>query len=128
MLLGGGGGGVELHSSYSDFPPQPGALPACVSAHTFDSRSWGGWNTIRSDVWLTGCNNASGQLRIESGPTCQATSFLGAGHITCTATPDGSNLKVVVHVDYPLGLNLVAGQRTTTSFWVDPSGDYSSNP
>ncbi len=100
MLLGAGTGGVELNSPV-DVPPEPGQLPACVSVHTYDSRSWGGWKTVQSDVWLTGCNNSSGELRVQSGPTCTATSFLGAGEAICTATPDGSKLKVAVKVVYP---------------------------
>jgi hypothetical protein len=126
MFLGLGTSGVELRSTPTAAPPQPGELPACVSAHTFDRRSWGGLTTIEFDVWLMGCNDAAGQLRLESGPTCEATSFLGAGQATCTATQDGSELKVVLHLSYPFGLNLLAGPPTTRTFWIQPGGSYRS--
>jgi hypothetical protein len=128
MLPGSGSGGVELRSTYADFLPQPGQLPACVSVHTYDLRSWGSWSTFRSDVWLVGCNNAAGQLRIASGPSCRATSFLGGGQATCIATPDGNKLKVTVNFVYPFGLNQVAGPKSSSTFWVDPGGGYSSTP
>ena len=126
MLIGSGNAGVELNSTPASSPPQPGELPACVSAHTYDSRGWGALKTIQSDVWLTGCNNSAGQLRLESGPTCRATSLLGGGQATCTAVPDGTSLKVFVHIVYPFGLNLIAGPNTTTTFWIDHSGGYHS--
>jgi hypothetical protein len=128
MLLGSGTGGVELGHTDTSFPPQPGQLPACVSVHTFEYRNWGGWKTIQSDVWLTGCNNAEGQLRLESGPTCRATSFLGSGQATCSAAADGNKLKVVVNILYPFDLNVLDPQKATTIFWIDPGGSYSSNP
>ena len=58
-----------------------------------------------------------GRLRLAAGPICEAKSFLGAGQVTCTAIPDGSDLKVVVHLEYPFKLNLLAGPPITTTFW-----------
>lgn len=129
MLLGPGVSGVRLDHTQASHPGvayQPGELPACVSVHTYDWRTWPGVQTIRSDVWLTGCNNSAGELRASSGPTCQATSFLGRGTATCTASPAGRSVKVVVHIVYPFGLNLIAGQPTTTSWTVNQYGNWSS--
>jgi hypothetical protein len=36
----------------------------------------------------------------------------------------GGRPGVVVNVVYPFGLDLIAGQETTTSFTVDPNGGY----
>ena len=126
MLLGTSTSGVELNAPPSSDPPQPGELPACVAVHTYDSRGWGGLKTVQSDVWLRGCNTSSGELRVESGPTCRATSLLGAGKAICTASPDGTSLKVSVRMVYPFGLNLITGPNTTTTFWIDHSGGYHS--
>jgi hypothetical protein len=123
MLLGSNASGVELGQTPVT---QPGELPACVSAHTFDSRFWGGWQTLRSDVWLTGCSNSAGQLRAASGPTCRATSFLCPGSATCTASPAGDGLKVVVQLDYPFGLDLIAGRPLKTAFTVSRSGGWTA--
>ena len=67
-----------------------------------------------------------GRLRLAAGPICEAKSFLGAGQATCTAMPDGSDLKVVVHLEYPFELNPLAGPPITTTFWKRPSGSYHS--
>ena len=124
MLLGGGGMGVEMgngqvNPSLSDQPP---ASPPCVSAHTYDSRSWPGFETLRSDVWVTGCKDAAGQLRVTSGPTCRATSFLGPGTASCTAVSQGDSLKVTVHVTYPFFLDSLSGRPATTAFTLTQSG------
>jgi hypothetical protein len=127
MLLGPSTGGVELGQIPVPQPGadyQPGQLPPCVSAHTYARRAWPGLQMIGSDVWLVGCNDADGRLRISSGPTCQATSFLGRGTATCTASPSGSNLKVTVHINYPFGLDLLAGQPASTTFTLHPDGGY----
>lgn len=123
MLLGASTAGVELLSTPSG---TSSGLPHCVSAHTYDSRGWGGFTTVRSDVRLIGCNNPAGHLQLSAGPICDAKSFLGAGQATCIATSDGSDLKVVGHFVYPFGLNLLAGPNTTTTFWIDHSGSYRS--
>ena len=65
-------------------------------------------------------------MRLESGPACRATSFLGPGSATCTAMHWGTSLKVVVTVEYPFGLNLISGQPATSSFRIDPGGGYNS--
>jgi hypothetical protein len=118
MLLGGGGSGVELGNGPIDptMSDQPPALPTCVSAHTYDSRSWPGFQTLRSDVWVTGCQDAAGQLRVTSGPTCRATSFMGPGEATCTAVSQGDHLKVTVHITYPFFLDSLNGRPSTTAF------------
>jgi hypothetical protein len=130
LLLGNSSGGVFLNSTPVIGDPsasyQANQLPKCVSAHRVDSREWGSLQTIRSDVWVSGCNDASGQLHLSAPPKCEATSFLGQGSATCTASQEGSSVKVVVHVVYPFGLDFIAGQPTTTSFTVSPSGNYSS--
>jgi hypothetical protein len=118
MLLGGGGNGVEMgngpiNPALSDQPP---ADPPCVSSHTYDYRSWPGFQTLRSDVWVTGCKDATGQLRVFSGPTCRATSFLGPGTATCRAVSEGDHLKVTVHITYPFFLDSLNGRPSTTAF------------
>jgi hypothetical protein len=81
MLLGPSTGGVEL----GQIPvPQPGAdyqpsqLPPCVSAHTYARRAWPGLQMIGSDVWLVGCNDADGRLRISSRTDLSGDQLLGA--------------------------------------------------
>ena len=103
---------------------QANRLPACVSAHTVDSREWGSLQTIRADVWVSGCKDANGRLQLSAQPKCTATSFLGPGTATCSATESGGSIKVVVYVVYPFGLDLIAGQPTTTSFMIDTGGGY----
>jgi hypothetical protein len=71
---------------------------------------------LRSDVWVTGCKDATGQLRVFSGPTCRATSFMGPGTATCTAVPEGDHLKVTVHITYPFFLESLNGMPSTTAF------------
>lgn len=129
LLLGPNTSGVELSSTPVagvDMAPQPGELPKCVGAHTYSARGWSGHDLIRSDVWLTGCNNPAGQLRIKSGPTCAAKSFLGPGVAYCSASPSGSRLRVTVTFHYPAGLDSISGQPATSTFFIDPSGGYSS--
>jgi hypothetical protein len=125
ILLGAGGTGVMLASSGQWQPDQPAQGPACTSVHTFSSRGWAAVQTVGSDVWLTACKDSTGQLRAVSGPTCRATSFLGAGTATCAAISEGGNLKVTVQVDYPFGLDLIAGPLAS-SFTVHSSGSWSS--
>jgi hypothetical protein len=125
MLLGSNVSGVALGNpgvTWAVATDQPGALPACVSAHTYDSRSWPGVQTLQAGVWVTGCKDAAGQMRVTSGPTCEATSLLGPGTATCTATSEGDHLKVVVHISYPFGLDWIAGRPSTTAFTLDSSG------
>jgi hypothetical protein len=122
MLLGTSSAGVEMGNG----PVSPGMSdqpepPPCVSAHTYDSRSWPGLQMLRSDVWVTGCKDAAGQLRVTSGPTCSATSFMGPGTATCTAVSQSGGLKVTVHVTYPFGLNSLAGQPSATAFTLSPT-------
>jgi len=128
LLLGGSSGGVFLSSTPMSGDPtgsdQANQLPHCVSAHTVDSRGWGSLQTIRTDVWVSGCNDANGHLQLSAQPKCTATSFLGQGTATCSASESGGSIKVVVNVVYPFGLDLIAGRETTTSFMVDPNGGY----
>ena len=126
MLLGTSKAGVELAAMPAGVTTKPSDLPRCVSAHIYDSHGWGSFTTIRSDVRLIGCNAAAGRLRPAAGPICEATSVFGGGQATCTATPDGSDVKVVVHLKYPFGLNLLAGPPSTATFWISPSGSYHS--
>ena len=79
---------------------------------------------MRSDVWVMGCKDVGGQLRLASGPTCSATMFLGPGTATCTATPAGDRLKVVVHISYPFGLDWLAARPSMTAFTLSPGGGY----
>jgi hypothetical protein len=116
--------GVELGSWPPVQPTDPPVSPPCVTAHTYDSRGWGGWQAIRSDVWVMGCKDVAGQLRLASGPTCAATSFLGPGTATCTATPAGDRLRVVVTINYPLGLDWLAGRASTAAWIVSPGGGW----
>jgi hypothetical protein len=128
ILFGYGTSGVELNAPPGVSPnalSQPSEPPGCVSVHTFSSRFWPGLQLLRSDVWLKGCTDSGGQMRLVSGPTCQATSFLGRGTASCTATPAGDSLSVLVRINYPFGLNDWAGQPTTTKFVIDPGGGYS---
>ena len=124
MLLGSNVSGVALGNpmTWPVATDPPGALPACNSSHTYDSRSWPGLQTLRSDVWVTGCKDAAGQMRVTSGPTCEATSLLSPGTATCTATSEGDHLKVVVHISYPFGLDWIAGRPSTTAFTLDSGG------
>ena len=128
LMLGGGTSGVFLGSSpvigETSGSYQASQLPACVSAHTFESRGWGSLQTIRTDVWVSGCKDANGQLRLSAQPRCTATSFLGQGTVTCPATETGAGIEVVVNVVYPFGLNLLAGPQTATSFRLDSGGGY----
>jgi hypothetical protein len=130
ILLGGSSSGVELGT----WPPpqltdQPPVSPSCVTAHTYDARGWPGLQTLRSDVWVIGCKDVLGNLRIASRPTCSATSFLGPGTATCTATPAGDRLKVVVHISYPFGLDWLYGRPSTTAWTVTPDGGwFAENP
>ncbi len=125
ILFGNSTSGVELNAPPGVSPnvlSQPSEPPGCVSVHTFSSRFWPGLQLLRSDVWLKGCIDSGGQMRLVSGPTCQATSFLGRGTASCTATPTGKSLQVVVRIDYPFGLNEWAGQPTTTRFMITTNG------
>jgi len=81
---------------------------------------------LRSDVWVMGCTDAQGHLRLASGPTCTATSFLGPGTATCTATPAGDRLKVVVHISYPFVLDWLNGRPSTTAWTLSPGGGYNA--
>lgn len=125
LLLGPYTGGVYLNA-----PPaansQPGSLPGCVSVHVFSSRGWGSWQTIHSQVDLSGCNTSDGQLRISSGPTCSASSFLGPGTASCSATNVGADIKVRVEIHYPYLLDWTSGSPSVTNFTINPSGNYSS--
>jgi hypothetical protein len=127
LLLGSNASGVELGAwpqvvpSASDQPP---VSSPCATAHTYDSRGWAGWQTLRSDVWVMGCKDTLGHLRLASGPTCAATSFLGAGTATCTASPAGDRLKVVVHISYPFVLDWLSGRPSTTAWTLSPDGGY----
>jgi hypothetical protein len=80
----------------------------------------------RSDAWLTGCNNSAGDLRIESGPTCSAQSILGPGAALCSAIPSGHNLRVTITFHYPGLLDQISGQPATSTFTINPSGNYSA--
>jgi hypothetical protein len=130
MLLGNGYSGVFLSSTpitHADgSPSRPGELPSCVSVRVLDTRSWPGLETIHSEVSLTGCNNSAGELRLTSGPTCKATSFLGPGTASCTATQSGRDLKVVFSANYPVGIGFFAVEPTTTTFRLTPEGSYFS--
>ena len=98
-------------------------------AHTYQQRAWPGVQTLRSDVWVAGCKDMQGHLRLASGPTCSARSFLGAGTASCTATPDGDRLRVLVHISYPFGLDWIAGWPSTTAWTVSPDGGwFAANP
>jgi hypothetical protein len=79
---------------------------------------------MRSDVWVAGCNDVYGHLRIASGPSCTATTFLGPGTATCTATPAGDRLKVVVHISYPFVFDWLYGRPSTTAWTISPDGGY----
>jgi hypothetical protein len=128
ILFGYSTSGVELNAPPVVSPNglfQPSEPPGCVSVHTYSSRFWPGLQMLRSDVWLRGCNDSAGHLSLVSGPTCQATSFLGRGKASCTATQAGDSLRVVVQMNYPFGLNEWAGQPTRTTFMIDPGGGYS---
>jgi hypothetical protein len=118
MLLGVSAAGVELGNGpmSTDANGQPLESPPCVTAHTYDSRAWPGLQMLRSDVWVTGCKDATGRLRVFSGPTCRATSFMGPGTATCTAVSQGDNLKVTVHITYPFFLDSLNGRPSTTAF------------
>ena len=118
VLLGQSSSGVELGNGpmNTDAAGLPLASPPCVSAHTYDYRSWPGLQMLRSDVWVTGCKDATGQLRVFSGPTCRATSFLGPGTATCRAVSEGDHLKVTVHITYPFFLDSLNGRPSTTAF------------
>ncbi len=127
ILLGGSSGGVALGPwppMQPDFYSPPASPPLCVAAHNYDARGWGTWQTMRSDVWVIGCNDAYGHLRLASGPNCTATTFLGPGTATCTATPAGDRLKVVVHISYPFGFDWLAGRPSTTAWTISPDGGY----
>jgi hypothetical protein len=129
LLLGMSSSGVELGIWPPPLGDQPPESPPCVTAHTYDARSWPGLQMLRSDVWVTGCKDVFGHLRIASGPTCTATSFLGPGTATCTATPAGDRLKVVVHITYPFGLDWLSGRPSTTAWTVSPGGGwFAANP
>jgi hypothetical protein len=120
MLLGFNTSGVELNVPARSRRFRPGRRSANLhTVHTYESRYWGGFKTIQSDVWLTGCNNSAGELRLQSGPTCRTASFVEPGTATCIA-------KVVVRVVYPFGRNLIAGPKTTATFAIDPSGNNSA--
>lgn len=124
ILLGGSASGVELGSWPPVQPSDPPVSPPCETAHTYDSRGWAGWQTLRSDVWVMGCKDTQGHLRLASGPTCTAKSFLGAGTATCIATPAGDRLKVVVHISYPFFLDWLNGRPSTTAWTLSPDGGY----
>ena len=129
LALGASGSGVELSSQSSAFstgPPEPGAPTPCVRVHTYSVRGWGGRSLIHSDVWLTGCTDSSGHMRIALGPTCSAASFLGPGTASCYSTPDGSDLKVTVTIHYPFGLDLISNSPSTMTFRIDPGGGYNA--
>lgn len=129
MLLGPSTAGVELNSPPAgnlETAPAPGQLPPCVTVHTYSARGWAGHDLTRSDFWLKGCNNQAGQLRIASGPTCAAQSFLGPGTASCSAVPSGSRLRVTVTFHYPGVLDLISSQPSTSTFYIDPSGSYST--
>lgn len=129
LALGLNAGGVYLNSTYAadiQTTPPPNGRPECVSAHVFDTRGWFGYDTIRRDIWVSGCNDASGQLHLSSPVKCVATSFLGAGAATCNAqvVPDG--IRVTYDVTYPFGLNLISGQQLSGSFTLSGDGGYSA--
>ena len=129
LALGLSAGGVELHSTYAanlKTTPPPNGPPECVSAHTFDTRNWFGWNTIRRDIWVRGCNDASGHLHLSSPVKCLAKTFLGAGAATCTAHEVAGGIRVTYDVSYPFGLNLISGQTRSGSFTLSRDGGYSS--
>lgn len=130
LLLGGSTGGVETGSTYaldaSGNPDPNQHQPRCVSAHVFNAREWGSFETIRYDVSVHGCNDSNGRLQLTSSPTCSASSFLGPGSATCTASPDGDKLKVTVDITYPFGLGLIAGYPNPSTFYMDPGGGYST--
>jgi hypothetical protein len=75
-------------------------------------------------VWVSGCKEANGQLRLSAQPRCTATSFLGQGTVTCPAPETGGGIKVVVNVVYPFGLDLIAGPQSATSVKIDLGGGY----
>ena len=129
LALGPSGSGVDLNSETSAFstgPPEPGAPTPCVRVHTYSLRGWGSHSLTQSNVWLVGCTDPAGHMRIASGPTCSATSFLGAGTASCYSTPDGSDLKVTVTIHYPFGLDWIANSPSTTTFRIDPGGGYNA--
>lgn len=130
LLLGGSTGGVYGGSTYSTDAggaPDPNQTqPNCISTHVFDQRAWGNWQTIRYDVWVNGCRDSNGKLQLSSPPACSASSFLGPGSATCTASRNGSRLKIDVRLTYPLYLGLIAGYPTSPVFYVDPGGGYST--
>ena len=115
LLLGGSTSGVYLNSV-----PAAEGQPACETDHIFSARNWGGFDTIRYDVWVDGCVDANGRLQLNSSK-CSAKSFLGDGTATCTATQDANRLKVNLSLSYPLGIGLIAGYPTAPTFYLSPS-------
>ena len=129
IALGGSTGGVSVNSTYaSDLETNPPAngLPQCVSAHTFDTRGWGGFHTLSFEVSVSGSNDVNGKLHLSARPTCTATSFLGAGQATCSASRNGNGIQVAYSVVYPFGLNFIAGEQVSGTFTLSPGGSYST--
>lgn len=127
LLLGGSSGGVYMGSTEAaDAANSNQHQPRCVSAHVFDVRGWGGFETIRYDVWVDGCVDTNGRLQLDSAPRCSAKSFLGPGTVTCIASPAGSRQKVTVNLTYPYGLEHLAGFPNPSTFYIDPGGGYST--
>lgn len=130
LLLGFSTSGVSTGSTYAMDAagnPDPNQHePQCVSTHVFDSRGWGSFETIRYDVWVYGCSDAHGKLQLTSPPSCGAKSFLGSGNVNCASSPAGNRVKVTVTLNYPLGLDHLAGFPNPSTFYVDPGGGYST--
>jgi hypothetical protein len=129
FALGPSSGGVELNSeptASATSGPVPGQPAPCARVHEYQARGWGGQSLIRSDVWLTACTNASGQMRIATGPKCSASTTFGWSSANCSSAPDGSDVRVTLNVQYPFWVAWISGLPATLTFRIDPGGGYTS--
>lgn len=123
LALGTSGSAVELGSNPT---AELTADPRCTTVHTYFARGWTGHELARSDVWLTGCKNSSGQMRIQSGPTCSVSTVFGPGTARCSSVADGSDLRVTVTDNYPFLLGALLELPDSTTFRIDPGGGYNA--
>ncbi|HET7338489.1 MAG TPA: hypothetical protein VFK22_02990 [Candidatus Dormibacteraeota bacterium] len=112
------------HYSYSS--DAPGALPTCIDVHNTNARGGPGYQLTRLDVSLTACNDSTGELRIARRPTCSVWTVMGPGTATCTATPAGSGLRVVVDATFPPVIEALTDPPLTETLLLSPSGSISS--
>ena len=117
LLLGGSTSAVELNSV-----PAAEGQPACEADHVFNARNWGGFETVRYDVWVFGCVDANRRLQPTTPPKCSAKSFLGPALANCSATQAGNRIRVNVEVSYPLGLGVIAGYPNPSTFYLYAGG------